>query len=142
MTSSTRMRSELLLLLACLSLPAFAAKDSKAEAREQVARALKAYDLGYFTDALAAYSEAYRLDARPAFLFNIAQCHRQLNEPERSAFFFKRYLSYFPEGKAPNEKVVKDLIAEMEAKVAAAEAKKADEAKRQAEDEALKAQQA
>ena len=119
------MRIEPLLLLCLLSGGAVAAGASakdKAQAKAEYQKAQKQYDLGNFREALAGYSEAYRLDARPAFLFNIGQCHRMLGDHERAVFFFDRFLSFYPPGKAPNDKLARELLAEEEAKLKAASA--------------------
>jgi hypothetical protein len=126
---SIRIRTELIaLLLMGVSPAARADARTDGQARSEFQKAQKAYDLGRFSDALEGYSEAYRLDPRPAFLFNIAQCHRQLGDYEKSAFFFKRYLSYFPDSKAPNQSVVDDLIIEVTRKAVDAR-RKQEEAK-------------
>ena len=114
------MRIEPVLVICLLAGGAFAADLSakdKARAKTEYQKAQKAYDLGNFKDALAGFSEAYRIDPRPAFLFNIGQCHRMLGEHERAVFFFDRFLSFYPPGKAPNDKLVHDLLAEEEEKL-------------------------
>ncbi|RYZ40694.1 MAG: tetratricopeptide repeat protein [Myxococcaceae bacterium] len=93
---------------------------SDAQARERFSDGNLAYDLGEFDRALKSFSEAYRLKPLPAFLFNIAQCHRQLNNPSRAAFFYRRYLALSSEEPA-NADVVRELIAEMDNKVRAQE---------------------
>ncbi|RKI63811.1 tetratricopeptide repeat protein [Corallococcus sp. AB049A] len=84
-------------------------------AREKFSEGNLAYDLGEFDRALKAFSEAYRLKPLPAFLFNIAQCHRQLNNPSRAAFFYRRYLA-LSQGEPANADVARELSAEMETK--------------------------
>lgn len=106
----------LLILLVSLFCPFAAAATSSA--REQVQQGLVAYDLGRFPEALERFSEAYRLDPRPAFLFNIAQCHRHLGHWEKAAFFYRRYRSHFA-GSAHDAMIV-ELIAEVEQKLAEA----------------------
>ncbi|MBZ4375797.1 tetratricopeptide repeat protein [Corallococcus sp. AS-1-6] len=90
-----------------------AASATEDAARERFSEGNLAYDLGEFDRALKAFSEAYRLKPLPAFLFNIAQCHRQLKNPSRAAFFYRRYLSLSQEEPA-NADVVRELIAEMD----------------------------
>ncbi|AFE03696.1 hypothetical protein COCOR_00768 [Corallococcus coralloides DSM 2259] len=85
------------------------------QAREKFSEGNLAYDLGEFDRALKAFSEAYRIKPLPAFLFNIAQCHRQLNNPSRASFFYRRYLS-LSQGEPANADVVRELIAEMDTK--------------------------
>jgi tetratricopeptide (TPR) repeat protein len=84
-------------------------KQEKA-ARAHFERAEKAFNLGKFDEALTGYQEAYEALPLPAFLFNIAQCHRNLRNREQAVFFYQRYLSLAPD--APNRPVVEELIAE------------------------------
>jgi tetratricopeptide (TPR) repeat protein len=109
----------------------WAAKDPKeAAAHSQYEQGLQDYDLGRFKEALDEFSKAYELKALPGFLFNIAQCHRQMHNWERAAFFYRRFLDLSPK-KPPNEQTVKELIAECEsqqAQEAEADKKKAEEA--------------
>jgi tetratricopeptide (TPR) repeat protein len=79
-------------------------------ARGHFDRAEKAFNLGRFDEALTGYQEAYEVLPLPAFLFNIAQCHRNLRNREQAVFFYQRYLSLAPD--APNRPVVEELIAE------------------------------
>jgi len=93
-----------------------AAKDPKeAEARALFREAKRAYDLGRFQEALEGYSRAYQVKEIPAFLFNIAQVHRQLRHWDKATFFFRRYLDLATPS-SENQRVVKELIAECEAK--------------------------
>jgi tetratricopeptide (TPR) repeat protein len=105
-------------LLMVAPLPVRAAGQARppgveAQAREKFFEGNLAYDLAEFRKALVAYTEAYRLMPLPGFLFNIAQCHRQLDNPERAAFFYRRYLALSEEEPA-NAALVHELIAEME----------------------------
>ncbi len=90
--------------------------DAEVLARAKFAEGNLSYDLAEFQKALDAYSEAYRLVPLPGFLFNIAQCHRQLGRPERAGFFYRRYLSLSKEEPA-NAQLVRDFITEMDAQV-------------------------
>ncbi|HEY3451979.1 MAG TPA: tetratricopeptide repeat protein [Myxococcales bacterium] len=102
-----------------------AAPKDKAAAKASVASARKSYELGKFEEAIGHYSKAYELSDLPALLFNIAQCHRQLKQYERAAFFYGRYLSLQPPP-VDNEEVAKGLLKEMEdAAAAEAQAKSA-----------------
>jgi tetratricopeptide (TPR) repeat protein len=69
----------------------------KPESDEARARALfkegqTAYDIGQFARALDLYAEAYKARPLPGFLFNIAQCHRQLGNFKEAGFFFGRFI--------------------------------------------------
>jgi tetratricopeptide (TPR) repeat protein len=93
-----------------------AGRGVEAQARAKFAEGNVSYDLAQFQKALDAYSEAYRLMPLPGFLFNIAQCHRQLGRPERAGFFYRRYLSLSKE-EPSNAALVRQLISEMDAEV-------------------------
>jgi tetratricopeptide (TPR) repeat protein len=93
--------------------------------QEKVARthfeaAEKAFNVGRFEDALAEYQVAYDALPLPAFVFNIAQCHRNLGNAEQAIFFYQRYLSLEPQ--ASNRGVVEDLIIEQQHRLDAARA--------------------
>lgn len=91
--------------------------DAETRARQYFAEGTVAYDLGEFQKALQAYGEAYRLAPKPALLFNVAQCHRQLGQHERAAFFYRRYL-FLAGQDAPNAGLARELLAEVEARAA------------------------
>lgn len=122
------------LALLTLGLAAQAQPKKKVETDEQKARVLfadgqKAYDVGEFERALTLYSEAYKLKTLPGFLFNIAQCHRQLGNFERASFFFGRFIDNSKPA-APNVELARELMTDMERRQtekAAAEKKAADE---------------
>ena len=96
-----------------------------------------AYNLGQFDAALGKYTEAYKLKPLPGFLFNIAQCHKQLGQYERAAFFYGRFIDTSPP-KAPNVELARSLQEEMKQKDAAArEAASKDDEKKKAEEDAL-----
>src|SRR5215471_18685451 len=69
------------------------------------------YNLNEFTEALQDFKEAYRLRPDPAFLFNIAQCERQLGDLEEAIKFYRSYLRNKPD--APNKREVEKKIDEM-----------------------------
>lgn len=118
MVSSTRSISSGFVLGLCLAFVPVAAAQPKKTADEQAARALfadgqKAYDLGEFDRALTLYSDAYKLKPLPGFLFNIGQCHKQLGNFERAAFFFGRFVDN-SKPDAANVALAKELKADME----------------------------
>ncbi len=140
MVRSTRLRTELIGLAAGLSLLTAAGPPSEVLRRnpnEQLARrkfavAQKAYNVGDFEVALTAYSEAYQLKPLPGFLFNIAQCHRQLGHYERAAFFYKRYLSLATVTRAEAD-LVHGLIREVESMQADDDQRQREQAEAEAE---------
>jgi tetratricopeptide (TPR) repeat protein len=101
----------LLITAAHSAHPAVAAGGSEKEARALFQRAEKSFNLGRFADALTDYQAAYEAKPLPGFLFNIAQCYRNMANYERARFFYRRYLAIEP--KTSNRGLVEDLIAEM-----------------------------
>jgi tetratricopeptide (TPR) repeat protein len=93
-----------------LAAPAPAAEDEK-EARRLFQKAELSFNLGKFEEALADYQSAYQAKPLTGFLFNIAQCYRNLGNWERARFFYRRYLTLEP--RSPNRHRVEDLVAEM-----------------------------
>ncbi|MDY7232192.1 tetratricopeptide repeat protein [Hyalangium rubrum] len=92
--------------------------EAKAQARVKFTEGTEAYDKGEFRQALKHFDGAYKLAPLPGFLFNVAQCHRQLGAFERAAFFYRRYLA-LSEKEPPNAPMVKELIAEMDTRAKA-----------------------
>jgi hypothetical protein len=102
-----------LVLLATLAGTARAesAGDNDKEARRLFQEAELSFNVGKFAEALAAYQAAYEAKPLPGFLFNIAQCYRNMGDYDRARFFFRRYLTLDP--RTPNRRRVEALIDEM-----------------------------
>jgi len=83
-------------------------------ARELYVKAERKYSLGQLERALELFSRAYEVLPLSGFLFNIAQCQRQLGNYERAIFLYRRYLQKKPD--AANRKLVDKLILECERK--------------------------
>ena len=139
--SPTERAAQALTLCLCLALALGPARGQAQTADEARAKALfksgmKTYDVGDFEGALKLYSDAYQLAPLPGFLFNIAQCHRQLNNFERAAFFYQRFIDT-SRPRAANVDVAAGLLDEMKtrqaAKLAAESAKAEDEARKAAQ---------
>jgi len=79
-------------------------------ARGEFEKAERAFNLGRFQEALTGYRAAYDALPLPPFLFNIAQCYRNIGDREQAIFFYQRYLSLEPD--APNRSVVEGLVAD------------------------------
>ncbi len=134
MASSTPSRRSLGIVLAGAALAlalvhvgtARAADPAEERARAEFKKGKTAYDLGRFEDALTAYSAAYELKPLPAFLFNMAQCHKQLGRWERAVFFYKRYLDLAPT--ARDAGTARKLLQESEARLAEQRRKEDEEA--------------
>src|SRR4029077_13182600 len=103
-----------LLVASLLSVPAVAAGgggDDEKEARRLFQRAELNFNIGKFAEALTDYQSAYEAKPLPGFLFNIAQCYRNMGDLEKARFFFRRYLALDP--RAPNKRRVEELIDEI-----------------------------
>jgi tetratricopeptide (TPR) repeat protein len=101
----------LLALLSVLSSPAHA--EDRARARAAFDLGNQHYTLGEYKEALDSFKAAYRNFADPSFLFNIAQCHRQLEQNGDAIRAYKMYLLNTPPD-SPNRDDVKELIAKLE----------------------------
>jgi len=88
-----------------------------ADAKQRYAAASRLYDLAEYESALTEFKEAYRAVGDPAFLFNIAQCHRKLGHRDEELTFFKSYLRRSPHAK--NRIEVERRIQELERAMAA-----------------------
>lgn len=108
----------LVLLGLAVTGPAHAQSASPEElAKRHHERGTMYYNLGQFEEAIAEYRKGYEQKAHPVFLFNIAQAYRQLGVHDRALFFYRRYLSTYPE--APDRQHVEERIAALEEVLAA-----------------------
>ncbi len=82
-----------LLVVLTLVLPPAAALADKAKARASFIQGQTLYRQGKFQQALEAFREAARHTRHPSITVNMAQCHRNLNQPKKALFFYKLYLS-------------------------------------------------
>lgn len=98
------------LAVAVLGTSAFA--QNKDKAREAYLRATQQYELGEYAQALDGFKDAYRNFEDPAFLFDLAQCHRQLGDSRQAIHEYRMYLLKLPD--APNQRMVLDIIAKLE----------------------------
>ena len=104
------------------------------KAKGLFAEANQHYSLGEFDKAMVSYSLAYRIKPLPAFLFNVAQCHRKLGHFKEAIAMYQNYLVGVPN--APNKDVVDSLIKEAKDRQAEEDAKVAAKAKLDADLEA------
>jgi tetratricopeptide (TPR) repeat protein len=111
----------ILLLLLFAAAPAHA--DDRVKARASFRLGSQHYSLGEYREALVAFKEAYRNYEDPSFLFNIAQCERQLDQRADAIRAYRMYLVNAPD--APNREEVRGLIARLEHEVAEERATKA-----------------
>jgi tetratricopeptide (TPR) repeat protein len=90
---------------------------AKQSAEAHYNKGMTAYTLGRFPEAIEEFEKAYELRSEPIFLYNIAQSHRQNNNPQRAIFFYRRYIEAEPNAKnRPEiEKRIKDLESQLNA---------------------------
>lgn len=60
--------------------------------KEKYKEASASYNLGHYEQALSQFEDAYRMKSDPAFLFNIAQCQRQLHRYDEAENSYRAYL--------------------------------------------------
>jgi tetratricopeptide (TPR) repeat protein len=124
-------RALLVLALVLGVTPAWAASEISAEAQRRARihynQGKAAFEFGKFQEALEHYKTAYRIAPLPGLLFNIGQCHRNLDNPEQAIFAFRLYLRKRPE--AANREAVLRLIDELEHKLSEAQVKPEGETK-------------
>ena len=101
-----------LLGLLLLAPPALAGEEGKSLAKARFSAGMKHYNLGEFKEALVDFREGYRNYQEPVFLFNMAQCQRQLGDFDGAIFSYRSYLRAKPD--APNRADVEERIREME----------------------------
>ncbi len=91
-------------------------------AQKHFEEAQKLFSLGRFEQALDEYQDAY--DAKPLgdFLYNIAQCYRNLGDYDQAIFSFKKYLKEKPD--AEDRTQVEKFIDELEDRKARGEGQK------------------
>jgi len=84
----------------------------KAKARDYYRAGQQNYNLTDFEKALTNFTAGYREQEDPVFLFNIAQCHRQLGHKVEAIRLYRSYLRQLPN--ASNHAEVKNLISRLE----------------------------
>jgi tetratricopeptide (TPR) repeat protein len=88
------------------------AEDARTQARGHFEAGRKLYQVGEYGAALTEFQRAFLLKEDPVFIYNIAQCHRQLGDGRQAITFYKRYLGTNPP--AANRQQVQKLIADLE----------------------------
>ena len=86
--------------------------ETVATAKEHFNQGNRHYELGHYQEALNEFEVAYMAVPDPAFLFNIAQCHRKMGHDKEAVGFYKSYLRAAPN--APNRADVQKRIRELE----------------------------
>jgi hypothetical protein len=94
------------------SVQAGPSPETLATSKQHFTQGNRHYDLGHYQDALGEFEAAYMAVPDPAFLFNIAQCHRKMGHDKEAVGFYKNYLHNAPN--APNRADVQKRIQELE----------------------------
>jgi tetratricopeptide (TPR) repeat protein len=103
-------------LLALLILVAPAHADDQARARAAFKQGSRHYNLGEFQQALESFREAYRNVDDPSFLFNIAQCERQLGHKREAVREYRAYLNNAPDN-ISNRDAIKQIVTQLEKEI-------------------------
>jgi tetratricopeptide (TPR) repeat protein len=103
------MRTACTLIIVCAL--ANVARADKQQAETSYRRASQHYDLGEYAQALDDFKEAYRNFEDPSFLYNIAQCYRQLNDKPAAVRAYRTFLIKVPD--SPNRDAVEAMIAKL-----------------------------
>jgi len=106
-----------LALLVAMALPGVAVAGDKARARELYNEGTRLYDVGEFRQALDSFKKGYLTYEEPAFLFNMAQCYRQLGEKAEAIRTYRSYLRRMTD--APNRAEVLRVVEALEKDIAA-----------------------
>ena len=101
-----------------------AGNEATAAARKQFDKGEAEYRQRDFKAALGHYKAALKLVRRLSLIFNIAQCYRQLKDPENAIFYYKLYLADWgrkhpnthPPDAAEVQAHIVDLTAELKAR--------------------------
>ena len=80
-------------MLALLLLAGNAHAEDKAKAREAFRVGTQHFKLAEYEQALDSFKEAYRNFESPVFLYNIAQCERQLGHKREAVREYRAYLN-------------------------------------------------
>lgn len=96
---------EIAVLVALATSVSSSAFADKKTSKALYQRGLTSYNVGEFEAAISAFTAAYHEHPAPAYLFNIAQCHRKLQNCDRAVFFYERFLDEKPEAANAREVV-------------------------------------
>jgi tetratricopeptide (TPR) repeat protein len=96
------------------------AKTREEEAKQHYEAGTTAFNLTQYDEAIAEYEAAYRLQADPGFLYNMAQAHRLAGHLDKAVRFYRNYLRLAPE--TPLRAAIEERIGELEKTLAAQQA--------------------
>lgn len=118
MRSLVRFTTAALVVMSMLLTPAVHADSNTAKAKQLYDEGVTNYNLGHYEEALTAFEMSYRIRHDAAFLFNIAQCQRQLLRYQDAERSYRAYLRESTDIPASTRDEVQKLIADMDRAVA------------------------
>ena len=83
--------------------------DDKAKAKQLYDEGLRHYNVAEYTDAIAAWKEAYLLSKKPLLLFNIGQAYRLSGDCTHALLFYDNYAR--EQGDVPNQDELDQAVA-------------------------------
>lgn len=86
----------LFVALALITIPATAAADPKAQAKEHMAKAAEAHKEGRFADARTELNAAYALDPQPQLLYALGQVYVKLGQCGEAIMFYEQFIDTKP----------------------------------------------
>jgi tetratricopeptide (TPR) repeat protein len=110
-------RGILVISIVCGLALAVAHADNKQLARDAYRDGTRLYDLADYQGALEQFKKAYFNYEEPAFLYNIAQCYRQLGNKPEAIRFYKTFLRKLPD--SPHSEEVRRLVTTLTAEMTA-----------------------
>jgi len=107
-----RLRLALAILLSSVVFSTVAQADNRSIARDAYREGTRQFEVGDYSAALESFKKAYVSYEEPAFLFNMAQCNRLLNNKAEALRNYKLFLRKVPT--APNKDEIEKVIAALE----------------------------
>jgi len=114
------MRARFVIVAGLLALASPSLADDAGWAKQLFTDGTRHYNIGEYGQALDEFKQAYLAKPDPVFLFNSAQCYRQLGKYAEAAKFYRSYRREDPAMAAKQN--VDNLIADMERAVETAKA--------------------
>jgi tetratricopeptide (TPR) repeat protein len=105
------------LLLVSVGAARAGESEDKERARAAYTEGVKLYKIGEFKRAQEAFKKAYLIRPDPAFLYNLGQCARMLDEPDDSTRYYSNYLREVPD--SPQRRAVERFLRDAEEEIRA-----------------------
>jgi tetratricopeptide (TPR) repeat protein len=104
-----------MLALVLLGLGPSPARADLAKATAHFEKGTRLYSVGEYAEALKEFKAGYVEEADASFVYNVAQCYRQLGQLNQALFSYRRFLSLAPD--TPLRPDVERKIGELESEV-------------------------